>query len=639
MRYIFFILLGLYAQGQGLQPKIKEAGGTEVVDSLVVDNGQNDSLKIFIPTIEDYKYRTQLRQYQTFDTTFTIDKYYRFTHYNNQDNFGKVPFSNIGAGFQELTFRLNPEQNLTLLPTNKAYFIKGIGDIRYYDVKTPTTAFVYHNGVNNGGALQSTYTQNIGKNFNFAIEYMGLRSKGFYRRSLAANNHFTISAHYLSPNGKYQAYAHYTHQNINTEENGGIVNLDNYLNDSRFKNRENLEINLSASDSRFSYRRYYYRQEFRPFTSEKFPFKIKHTLYHQSNKYIFNLSTSDAYWVNIGGGSLLTDMPTGSQKYSKTLSNTLSLLWDHSRFKLDAGLRHQSLKLATNSPQMPYLKTENRLGVLGNIKVNLWDRINLYSFLELSRGHIFGTYLRTTNRLRIEPIKDYIVDAEANFQSAVPSFNAWVNSSPYSSFNYHNSDLKNQNILEIKGKIELKKWFQTQLSTTYFRVAQYTYFDSLGQPQQLSSALNILQLGGAAHFQYGRFHLAPRVLVQSVLTNQAYLPQPHFIGRLNLYYQTDAFKKAAEIQTGLNLYYFSKFKSRDYLPMLNEFGLSQSKNITIGGQPIASAYFNLKVKRMLIYAEAQHFNTTFMKNQSYTAPYYPISDFRLNLGIVWYLFY
>jgi hypothetical protein len=30
-----------------------------------------------------------------------------------------------------------------------------------------------------GAALNSTYTQNIGKNFNFAVEYMGLRSQGF----------------------------------------------------------------------------------------------------------------------------------------------------------------------------------------------------------------------------------------------------------------------------------------------------------------------------------------------------------------------------------------------------------------------------------------------------------------------------
>jgi hypothetical protein len=36
-----------------------------------------------------------------------------------------------------------------------------------------------------------------------------------------------------------------------------------------------------------------------------------------------------------------------------------------------------------------------------------------------------------------------------------------------------------------------------------------------------------------------------------------------FIGRANAYYQAKAFKDAAEIQTGIKVYYFSKFNSRN----------------------------------------------------------------------------
>ena len=91
--------------------------------------------------------------------------------------------------------------------------------------------------------------------------------------------------------------------------------------------------------------------------------------------------------------------------------------------------------------------------------------------------------------------------------------------------------------------------------------------------------------------------------------------------------------------TGLKVYYFSKFASRDFSPVLNEFVLPNANAYSIGGQPIADAYFNMKVKTMQFYIEAQHFTTTFMQNKSYTAPYYPIYDFRLNIGIVWNLFH
>jgi hypothetical protein len=121
----------------------------------------------------------------------------------------------------------------------------GENDINYYDVKTPTTTFFYNNAMRNGGQLQTTYTQNVGKNFNFAIEYMGLRSQGLYRNSLAASNNTVFSGHYRSKNNKYEAYAHYIHQNVSNQESGGVADLDVFLSgDSRFNNRQNIETKL-----------------------------------------------------------------------------------------------------------------------------------------------------------------------------------------------------------------------------------------------------------------------------------------------------------------------------------------------------------------------------------------------------------
>ena len=232
-------------------------------DSLIVDKGKKDSLKIFKPTINDYLIQNQFSDKKVFDTVFTVDKSYMFTQFNNRDNFGKIQFSNIGSGYQDLVFNVNKEQNLALLPTKKSHFILGIDDVRYYDVKTPTTSFVYHNAMKQGAALQSTYTQNIGKNFNFAVEYMGLRSQGLYRRELAASNNFIFSAKFNSNNNRYKFFTHYIHQNVNNEENGGIADMSLFLgDDSRFKNRQNLPVNLENTETRFSYRRYYFSQEF-----------------------------------------------------------------------------------------------------------------------------------------------------------------------------------------------------------------------------------------------------------------------------------------------------------------------------------------------------------------------------------------
>ncbi|WP_415325268.1 putative porin [Chryseobacterium sp. MMS23-Vi53] len=645
MKYILSIILflSLTAQAQVVNKTDSNKLPAKEEDTLVIDSGKKDSLKIFKPTINDYLYQTQFSEKKVFDTVMTFDKTYIFSQYNNKDNFGKVQVANIGAGFNPLSYEVNAEGNLSLLPTNKSYGILGVDDIHYYDVKTPTATFIYHNAMKNGAALKSTYTQNIGKRFNFALEYMGLRSQGMYRNSLASNNNTLFSGHYVSKSGNYELFAHYLHQNVNNQESGGIAVDSLFQNgDSNSRNRQNMQVNLSSSSSQFSYRRYYLTHQFTPFNPEKYPFRIRHTISHQGNKYYYNETSPESYWYKEPEELINPNSSVPTKKYSDNFSNTVSLVWDNQKFKLDAGVRYQMLKFGATEIINPNLTTpaeikENRIGAVGNLQIKLFDKVQLNSFLEFSNGSQFGTYLKTTNNLKFEPIKDYFVNAKVNFQSVYPSFNYLINTSNYINFNYYLQNAKNQAITEIGGNINLK-WFKTELFANYFRIENYTYFDATAMPRQSDSSLNISQIGGDATFSYGSFHLNTRLQFQNALTNKDLLPMPGFIGRANIFYQAKAFKKAAEVQAGIKIYYFSKFASRQYFPILNEYILPNSSSFSIGGQPIADIYFNMKVKKMFFFIEGQQIGTVISNNQAYAFPSYPVYDFRLNLGIVWYLF-
>ena len=643
MKQILFSLIFLFSFFASAQvlPK-NDSLKPPTADTLVIDTGKKDSMKIFKPTILDYQYQTQYSQKKIFDTVLTADKTFIFSQYNNRDNFGKIQMANIGAGFNPLSYELNAEQNLSLLPSHKSYGILGLNDIKYYDVKTPTATFIYHNAMKNGAALNSTYTQNIGKNFNFAVEYMGLRSQGLYRNSLASNNNTIFSGHYKSKNERYEFFAHYLHQNVNNQEFGGLEDDDVFINgDSESKNRQNAQVNLQASSSQFGYRRYYFSQQYTPFNSEKYPFRIRHTIFHQGNKYYYNQNELEQFWYE-DEKDLYSGFPLGTKKYSKNLNNVLSLVFDKENLKFDAGVRYQMLKFgatdgnAVNNLNYPAEISENRIGALGNVQVKLFDKIELKSFLEFSNGNQFGTFLKTTNNLRFEPIKDYFVNAKVNFQTAYPSFNYLMNTSVYRDFNYFLSDAKNQSVTEIGGNINLK-WFNTEIFVNYFRIDNYTYLDGNAKPQQSSNSLNISQIGGDATFTYGKFNLNTRLQFQQALTEKNLYPMPDFIGRVNVFYQTKAFKKAAEIQAGIKAYYFTKFASREYLPIVNEYILP-TNSFSIGGQPILDIYANMKVKKMFFYIEGQQIGTVFSHNKAYAFPHYPTYDFRLNLGIVWYLF-
>ncbi|MCJ8152525.1 putative porin [Chryseobacterium sp. SSA4.19] len=642
MKYILSIILFLSLSVKAQVVNKTDSNQLPKEDTLVIDSGKKDSLKIFKPTINDYLYQTQFSEKKVFDTVMTFNKTYVFSQYNNRDNFGRVQVANVGAGFNPLSYEVNPEQNLSLLPTHKSYGILGVNDVHYYDVKTPTATFIYHNAMKNGAALNSTYTQNIGKRFNFALEYTGLRSQGMYRNSLAANNNTLFSGHYVSKSGNYELFAHYLHQNVNNQESGGIAVDSLFQNgNSDSRSRQNMQVNLVSSSSQFSYRRYYLTHQFAPFNSGKIPFKIRHTISHQGNKYYYNQGSPEQYWYDTAA-DLINGAPLTSKKYSDNFSNTVSLVWDNEKFKLDAGARYQMIKFGSTeivSPDFSLLGEvkESRIGAVGNLQIKLLDKIQVNSFLEFSNGSRFGTYLRTANNLKFEPIKDYFVNAKVNFQSAYPSFNYLVNSSVYKNFNYYLQDAKNQSVMEIGGNINLK-WFKTELFANYFRIDNYTYFDAAAMPRQSESSVNISQIGGDATFSYGKFHLNTRLQFQNVLTNKDLLPLPGFIGRANFFFQSKAFKNAAEIQAGIKVYYFSKFASREYFPVLNEYILPDANAFSIGGQPIADIYFNMKVKKMFFFIEGQQIGTLISHNKAYAFPSYPVYDFRLNLGIVWYLF-
>lgn len=645
MKYLFILILffGSVYKAQVIVNKTDSNRlEKKLEDTLVIDSGKKDSLKIFKPTIYDYQFQTQYAEKKIFDTVMSIDKTYIFSQYNNRDNFGRVQFANIGSGFNPLSYEVNSEQNLSLLPANKAYGILGVNDIQYYDVKTPTATFIYHNAMRNGATLRSTYTQNIGKRFNFAVEYMGLRSQGMYRNSLAANNNVLFSGHYTSKSGNYELFAHYLHQNVNNQESGGIVD-DNLFQagDSDYSNKWNAQVNLASSSSQYSYRRYYLSHQFTPFNAEKFPFRIRHTISNQGNKYYYNQGSLESYWYD-ADSELVSGFPLATKKYSNNFSNTVSLVFDNEKFKLDAGVRYQMLKFGLNDIvlgglSVPNELKENRLGAVGNLQVKLFDKLQLNSFLEFSNGSQFGTYLKTTNTIKFEPIKGYFVNAKVNFQSTYPSFNYLANTSVYKKYNYFLEDAKNQSITEIGGNINLK-WFKTEVFANYFRIDNYTYFNAAAMPKQSENSLNISQIGGDATFSYRKFHLNTRVQFQNALTNKELLPMPSFIGRANIYFQSKAFKKAAEIQAGIKVYYFTKFASRDYFPILNEYILPGTDSFSIGGQPIADVYFNMKVKRMFFFIEGQQIGNLVSANKAYAFPHYPVYDFRVNIGIVWYLF-
>jgi len=609
-------------------------------DSMIIDNGGKDSVVIFRPTIVDYQFKTERSAKKVFDTIFTQDKTFIFSQFNNKNNFGKISFPNSGQPFNNLIYEPNYHQNLALYPTGKSLNIIPTDSIKYYDIKTPTTSFIFHTAPEKGNVLNSTYTQNISKNLNLYIEYLGLRAEGLYQRNLSASNNVNIGINYK--NDRYELYAHYLSQNVNNEENGGIKVLNQFLGgDSRFNNRKNVEVNLLGSESLFNYRRYYLSHNFGLFRiDDHYPIKIKHKFIYEGNKYYFIQNRVESFYAKTQG-DIIPYIENSSKKYSKKLTHIMSLVFDNEKFKLDAGLKYEDMIFGVNQIFLtnisdPQKIKDSRGGFEGNMEINIGDKFDLTSYAEYTHGNKFGNFFRVNNNLKFTPIKGYSLEAKLNFVSGAPPLNLLMNGSVYKKFNYVKYDFKQQSVLETGGLIKFK-FFDTSAFVNYFNILNYTYLDSDFRILQSSSPINVTQVGGEMTLKYHKFYLNGRGIFQSILNNKKLMPLPDFVGRANLYFQSKAFSNA-EIQTGVKVYFFSSFRSREFFPIMNEFILPSSSSHMIGGQPIVDIYLNLKVKSMMLFIEGQHIDAVFQGNKSFAAPYYPVTDSRLGIGIVWYIF-
>lgn len=628
----------------------------EKADHMPISNTTNniktvstDSIKYYNPTIQSYKYWTEDNTKQIFDTVLTIDKYYRNKMYNHKDSFGIMPFSNIGHTFNPLLYTTKINSAIDLIPIGKSFNLIEADEVRYFDVQTPMTEFQYNNGYKQGHSLSSLFTHNINSRINYSVQYRGLRSEGKYLEQLASNNTLLFTVNYHTKNQKYNLWSHYITANVDDEENGGIQFPKNFEDgDSKFKDRDRMEVNLTGAQSKYGRRRFYVGQQLGIINSgqNRYPLSIKNIFTAESSHYSYEEFKALNTFFADREGIFEVDNLKGHYNIKKLrkITNLSTVVYDWTdRLHVEAGLKYEHLefnfdRIVDSSIAFPKNLKDNRLGVAGKLTFNWKKEIVLKSQGEVMSGDQFKNSYYIDNHLIVSPIKNYYIEANLGIKSQMPSLNLLYNQSFYKSMNYFVENPENERTVQAGGELHLKP-YNTRIFTQFYNIKNYTYLDSDNLPKQSSSSVDLVQVGIKNTFQYKKFHLETHLAYQNVTSNKQLLPLPDFIGRATVYYQSKAFKNNAEFQLGLNAYYFTKFQSRIFLPVTNEFRLqSKSENYNIGEYPVLDLFLHFKVKRMLIILEGQHFNSSFSGYKFYSSPLNPYTDFRLNVGILWYIF-
>lgn len=619
--------------------------------------------KAKIATIDQYQIITLQHDTTYVDTSLTIKSAYRQNHLR-KDEFGLLPFSNIGQVYNTLQYSLTSFSPYPEIGFSGKHFNYMEADqIRYYSAATPFTELFFNTTINKGQNVDSFITLNTSKNLNFSIAYKGLRSEGDYINQLVSAGNFRFTTSYATTDRRYAINAHYAYQDISNQENGGITTNSDFESDNKdYKNRQRLQVYLTDAKSFLKGRRLFFDHAFRinPKDASNNLY-ITHQLNYENKLFeytqptvpstikIVNGTTTTTTTVNRFGDSYVTSGIKDQTKYER-LYNKVGAAYENSllgkfnffiddyrsNYSYDRIIIKDSSK--TRIPNNLFLQINN-VGGEYEYQKNKWNGRFLYS-----RSITNQSLSNLDAKLRYDYNDKIQFDFRYRNINKLPNniFNLYQSS--YVEYNWSN-DFKNEKINSL-GAVVYTPWLNAEVQYSVLKDHLYFKDDStpleaakftqIIAPAQYGNAINYLEIKVSREFKFGAFALDNTLLYQKVDQSDLILNVPDFVTRNTFYYSGNFFDKALFMQSGIVFNYFTKYYGNDYNPVIGEFFVQNTKKI--GGYPLFDVFVNARIRQTRFYVKAEHINALFSKSDYYAAPNNPYRDFVIRFGLVWNFF-
>ena len=612
-------------------------------------------------TIKDYKIISYARDTTYLDTTLTIQKEYKY-NYLRKDDFELMPFANVGQPYNKLGVDFERNHMYPLLGAKaKHYNYFEVEDIDYYNVATPMSDLFFKTTFEQGQLLDALLTFNTSRRFNISLAFKGFRSLGKYQLDQSQSGNFRSTANYVTKNGRYSLRSHIAAQDVETEENGGLVDKEEQFEKGNedFLDRSRVDTRLSTTDNgenKILGKRYFLEHQYKLLRTrkdssrlEKTSLAIGHVFNYETKYYQFRQDTSNEYFGSVfvspihDKASLKTTYNEfHAEFYNATLGRLQGniSLYNYNYFfnSLLVTAEGQQIQSQLTGDEISlgakYSKTIGGFLVKGNGKYNL-------------SGDLTGSILDASASYRFN--ENNRIEFSLHSSARMPDFNYLLYQSEYENYNWQNiSNFENQKVNSLKFQFDSKKW--GNISAKYTTLDNYTYFgiedpeqelvenqeQATIKPLQEANSVNHIKVKYIKEFKLGGFALNNTIMYQNVSQSNDVLNVPQLVTRNTLYFSSDVFKKAMYLQTGITFKYFTSYNMDAYNPVLGEFYIQNNEEL--GGFPMLDFFINARIQQTRIYLKAEHFNSSFSGYNFYSAPNYPYRDFVIRFGLVWNFF-
>lgn len=640
----------LCAQKTGQVPQTIRAGGVKTTTQKKALKTRNTDTKKELVNAEtgkaDYKLYKVISHHKDtvlVDTTLTLQKYYK-TNYLRKDLFGFQEFHNQGQVLSPLTFTTSNQgilPKMGALGKHSAY--KEIEDIHYYKVPTPISEFFYYKGLKQGQTFDSKLAINTSENFNFSLEYTGLRSLGTYRNALSSIKSFRGTVSYTSKNKRYSLRAHLANQNIFNQENGGLTVIGKGFFETKnpeYEDRGRLDVNLEDANTSLIGKRYYIDHNFKllnnkdSLSSKLTNLQLGHVLNYETKNYYFRSSATDFFGNTF---TATTDDKTSHKAMNNEVYLNFTSPYVLGNFRVKAGIHnlYQGYKKIVNLGEVTIPNQIEQQAtsfgaqwkaVLKNIHFNAEATSMLQGDIEGSNLFVEASFIKN---------KKITISSSVQLNSKAPALNYSFYQSNFAAYNWVN-DFKNIQTRNLNIGIK-SKWLNA--NAVLKSIDNFTYFNDATQssPSQYGGTITAFKAQAQREFKLGNLALNTDIIYQKVTAGSSVFKQPDFVGRSTFYFSKYLFKKRSMfLQTGVTANYFSAYEANTYNPVLGEFTLQNTE--IVGGKPILDLFINAEIRRTRVYFNFENLLAFSNSNYYYATPNNPYRDFVFRFGFVWNFF-
>jgi len=542
--------------------------------------------------------------------------------------------------------------------------------IRFFNTTRPYTELAYLLGSKTEQIIELTHTQNIKPNWNALFQYRLINSPGFFKNQRTNHNDYLFTSWYQSINKRYNNYFVILANAMQSDENGGLKNDKDYLNDPIYNDRFNIPTKLGGdaefgrnffSSTLYTGNRYtdfhlMIRQQYDLGKKDSivsdstviplfYPrLRFEHVFRYSSYKFKFvdlpNFSIGyfpdSAYYKDTYGYDLTTDSLILYDRW-KEMNNEFSIYTfpdakNQLQF-LKLGIVVQNLKAVTNDFTGSFYNLIAQGEYRNTTRNRKWD-IEAAGKLYLT-GFNSGDYEASIN------LKKFVAKRGGYFDLGFKN----VNRTPSFNFDSHSSfyfdapeDLNKENITMINASFYLPKLVM-RVSGNYFLVGNYTYYADYYNVGQQNALFNLLQIAVEKRFRIGKRWIWHTDIYFQQKTGDVALNLPTIFTRNRIGYEGTLGLKKLNMAMGFEIKYNTPYKADGYSPALGKFFYQDS--VRISNRPGIAYYLHFRIRNFRAFFRVENLNTITtnngfgFKHHNFGVPDYPYPGLQLHLGIYW----